>query len=331
MSKVLLAKTALDGHWRGLNTVARALRDGGFEVVLAGMARHDEIAAVAVDEDVDLIGLNVGGRIEVVERIIDTLDEQAADVPVFAGGTVPPWAARRLQARHVEVFPPGSSLGDIVEAARRLVARREERPAREVPTPATRGADRATQLLDVAARLFHERGAGDVGMRAIAEAAGVTTGSLYHHFASKNEILYRICLSMTQEFVDSHLPVLEQPGSPAERLRSLVRAHIVFFWDRHHWLSVAFRELRSLDPDQHAEVTSHRRRYQHAIRHVIADGVDRGELVAVDSGMSAVALLDMVNGINDWFDPAGDLSIEELADHYAGLAVDRLLGATDRT
>lgn len=324
MSKVLLAKTALDGHWRGVNTVARALRDGGFEVVLAGMARHDEIAAVAVDEDVDLIGLNVGGRIEVVERIIDTLDQKAPDIPVFAGGTVPPWAVRRLQARHVEVFPPGSSLADIVEAARRLATRREARPA---PTTETRGADRATQLLDVAARLFHQRGAGDVGMRAIAEAAGVTTGSLYHHFASKNEILYRICLSMTQEFVDGHLPVLEQDGSPAERLRRLVRAHIVFFWDRRHWLSVAFRELRSLEPDQHAEVTSHRRRYQHAIRDVIADGVDRDELVAADPGMSAVALLDMVNGINDWFDPAGELSIEELADHYAELTVDRLLGA----
>jgi methylmalonyl-CoA mutase C-terminal domain/subunit len=127
-SRVLLAKTSLDGHWRGVMVVARVLRDAGFEVVNAGMATADQIAAAARDEDVDLVGLNVGGRVEVVERVIDRIREVAGGVPVFAGGTVPPWAAKRLAARDVEVFPPGSSSDDIVAAARRLTA---PRPAAE--------------------------------------------------------------------------------------------------------------------------------------------------------------------------------------------------------
>ena len=118
--RVLLAKTSLDGHWRGVMVVARALRDDGFEVVNVGMATADAIAAAARDEDVDLVGLNIGGRVEVVERVLDRLAEVAPDVPVFAGGTVPPWAAKRLAARGVEVFTPGSSPADIVDAARRL-------------------------------------------------------------------------------------------------------------------------------------------------------------------------------------------------------------------
>ena len=120
VKRVLIAKTSLDGHWRGINVVSRALREGGFEVILAGMITADMIARVAADEDVDLIGLNVGGRVEVVERILDTLEAQHLTTPVFAGGTIPHYAAQRLEKRGVRCFPPGSSLEDIVLAAREL-------------------------------------------------------------------------------------------------------------------------------------------------------------------------------------------------------------------
>ena len=126
-TRVLLAKTSLDGHWRGVLVVARALRDAGFEVISLGEATADQIAAAARDEDVDLVGLNVGGRVEVVERVLDRLREHAGDVPVLVGGTVPPWAAKRLAERGVEVFPPGSSTDDIVAAARQITAARSER------------------------------------------------------------------------------------------------------------------------------------------------------------------------------------------------------------
>jgi methylmalonyl-CoA mutase C-terminal domain/subunit len=86
------------------------------------MARADEIVAAVEQEDVDLVGLNVGGRIEVVERIIESLRATAPEMPIFAGGTLPPAAIRRLQELGVEGFPPGSSLASIVEAARRLTA-----------------------------------------------------------------------------------------------------------------------------------------------------------------------------------------------------------------
>lgn len=125
--RVLLAKTALDGHWRGLSLVARGLRDAGFEVILAGMARDDEIARLAADEDVDLVGLNIGGRIEVVERIADALAAAMPRVPIFAGGAVAPWMKKRLEGRGIEVYPPGSALAVIVAAAARLTGSENDR------------------------------------------------------------------------------------------------------------------------------------------------------------------------------------------------------------
>ena len=122
MSRIIIAKTGLDGHWRGTLLVSRALSDAGFEVIMLGMARGTDIVSAAVEEDADLVGLNIGGRVEIVERILDDLAGAAPGVPVFAGGVVPPWVRRRLEERGVEVFPPGSKLDDIVAAARRLTS-----------------------------------------------------------------------------------------------------------------------------------------------------------------------------------------------------------------
>ena len=120
LARVVVAKTSLDGHWRGINVVARGLRDAGFEVILLGMATAEAISRAAIDEDADLVGLNVGGRIQVAERIIETMRKDGYEGPIFAGGTIPPYAVRKLSEMGVECFPPGSSIPDIVEAARRL-------------------------------------------------------------------------------------------------------------------------------------------------------------------------------------------------------------------
>jgi methylmalonyl-CoA mutase C-terminal domain/subunit len=119
-ARILLVKTALDGHWRGLSVVARALRDAGFHVIMGGMLTSEEIVRAALDEDVDLVGLNVGGHVQVVERIAADLRAASPELPIFAGGAIPPASCKRLAAIGIETYPPGSSLEDIVAAARRL-------------------------------------------------------------------------------------------------------------------------------------------------------------------------------------------------------------------
>ena len=128
LPKVLIAKTGLDGHWRGVAVVAVALRNAGFEVITGGMLSPDEVIATALQEDVDLIGLNVGGRVEVVLRIIEMLrNEGLADTPIIAGGSINPAGRERLAAVGVRAFPAGSSLDSIVGAARELTCSLEDR------------------------------------------------------------------------------------------------------------------------------------------------------------------------------------------------------------
>jgi len=115
--KVLMAKTSLDGHWRGVAVVATALRDAGMEVIYGGALTPQQIAEAAIQEDVDVIGLNIGGRYGVVERLMELLRERGVrDVLIVAGGTIPDDDIPHLKELGIaEVFPPGSSTVRIAE------------------------------------------------------------------------------------------------------------------------------------------------------------------------------------------------------------------------
>ncbi|HKP17909.1 MAG TPA: cobalamin B12-binding domain-containing protein [Gaiellaceae bacterium] len=121
--RVLIAKPGLDGHDRGAQIVARALRDAGMEVIYTGIRQTPEmIVTAALQEDVDCIGLSAlsGALIEYSGEVIQLLREQgAADVEVVVGGIIAPGDEELLRAAGVAaVFGPGSSMADIVAAVR---------------------------------------------------------------------------------------------------------------------------------------------------------------------------------------------------------------------
>jgi methylmalonyl-CoA mutase, C-terminal domain len=121
--RILMAKAGLDGHDRGVKVVARALRDAGMEVIYTGLHQTPEqVVRAAVDEDVDAIGLSLlsGAHMTLFPRILELLrKEDAEDIMLFGGGTIPDDDARTLKQMGVaEIFTPGASTLDIVEWVR---------------------------------------------------------------------------------------------------------------------------------------------------------------------------------------------------------------------
>ena len=121
--RVVVAKPGLDGHDRGAKIVARALRDAGFEVIYTGLHQTPEqIVAVAIQEDVDAIGLSVlsGAHNYLFARVLELLREKGADdIVVFGGGIIPQEDILALKALGVkELFTPGTSIQDIVRFVR---------------------------------------------------------------------------------------------------------------------------------------------------------------------------------------------------------------------
>lgn len=190
-----------------------------------------------------------------------------------------------------------------------------------------RSTGRQDAIVTAAARIFAERGYAAVGMRDVAEAVGVRGASLYHHFASKEEILYAICLTVTEEPNALNLPLLDAPGTPAQRLAALVRGHLHHLHRRRTEHVVGLHELAALTPEHRAVVDEHRRYYQRRVREVIAAGVAAGELTVLDPRLAALAACDVLNGLSNWFHADGELSLDEVAEAYVDLIVNRMLGA----
>src|SRR5438309_9701587 len=124
--RVLVAKPGLDGHDRGARVIAAALRDAGMEVVYTGLrASVPAIAAAAVQEDVDVIGLSIlsGAHASIWRRLREELDRREARIPIVVGGIIPAADREKLEQLGVAaVFGPESPLGAVVEAVRAVAA-----------------------------------------------------------------------------------------------------------------------------------------------------------------------------------------------------------------
>jgi methylmalonyl-CoA mutase C-terminal domain/subunit len=127
--KVLLAKPGLDGHNRGVQVVAQALRDAGMEVIYTGIRqRAGDIAKAALEEDVDVVGLSnlSGAHGTLFPRIAQVVRQEAGDeVLLICGGIIPQGDRGKLEeAGFSGVFTPGSSTEEIVSFIEANVSRR---------------------------------------------------------------------------------------------------------------------------------------------------------------------------------------------------------------
>jgi methylmalonyl-CoA mutase C-terminal domain/subunit len=125
-SRILVAKVGLDGHDRGVKVVARILRDAGFEVIYTGLFQTPEmVAAAAVDEDVDAIGLSMlsGAHLTLGPAVVEAVRKRGVDIPVVIGGIVPDHDLETLAAAGVaRVLTPGASADEVVRAMTEVIA-----------------------------------------------------------------------------------------------------------------------------------------------------------------------------------------------------------------
>lgn len=120
--RVLIAKVGLDGHDRGIKVVARILRDAGFEVIYTGLFQTPEtVAAAAVDEDVDAIGLSMlsGAHMTLAPLVVEEVRKRGSEIPVILGGIVPDHDLEALREAGIStVLTPGATADEIAKEVR---------------------------------------------------------------------------------------------------------------------------------------------------------------------------------------------------------------------
>jgi methylmalonyl-CoA mutase C-terminal domain/subunit len=125
--RILVAKPGLDGHDAGAKVIVLALRDAGAEVIYTGLRKTPEyIARVAIDEDVDAIGLSLlsGAHKELVGEIVDWLKQlDGEQIKIFVGGTIPKDDRQALlEMGVVGIFTAEMKLQDVLAAIDKALA-----------------------------------------------------------------------------------------------------------------------------------------------------------------------------------------------------------------
>jgi methylmalonyl-CoA mutase C-terminal domain/subunit len=125
--RILIAKVGLDGHDRGIKVVARILRDAGYEVIYTGLFQTPQtVAAAAVDEDVDAIGLSMlsGAHMTLAPLVVEEVRKLGSEIPVILGGIVPDHDLDALRAAGIAaVLTPGATAEQIATEVRAVLDR----------------------------------------------------------------------------------------------------------------------------------------------------------------------------------------------------------------
>jgi AcrR family transcriptional regulator len=185
--------------------------------------------------------------------------------------------------------------------------------------------DSRQEILRTAARLFQQRGYDATSMNDVAAALKLSKGGLYHHFQSKDEILFEImnhAMEITQERV---LDPVRGIADPEERLRSLIRRHIeVVLSPRDREITVMLHENHPLPPALRKRINTRKKDYVHFVESLIAEVQKdaqraRPSKAAVSPRAAAFALLGMINWIYQWYKPEGELQASQLIPQFTEL------------
>ena len=188
-------------------------------------------------------------------------------------------------------------------------------------------ADSRQEILRTAARLFQQRGYDATSMNDVAAALKLSKGGLYHHFQSKDEILFEImnhAMDITQERV---INPVRSIANPEERLRMLIRLHIeVVLSPRDREITVMLHENHPLPPTLRRRINARKKEYVHFLEKLVGEVQHaRQARGRVSPRAAAFALLGMVNWIYQWYKPEGDLQAQNLVPQFTELVFGGIL------
>jgi AcrR family transcriptional regulator len=185
--------------------------------------------------------------------------------------------------------------------------------------------DSRQEILRTAARLFQQRGYDATSMNDVAAALKLSKGGLYHHFQSKDEILFEImdhAMEITQERV---IAPVRGIADPEERLRTLIRLHIeLVLSPRDREITVMLHENHPLPPGLRKRINVRKKEYVHFLEQLMTDVQNKvrkpqGGKGKVSPRAAAFALLGMINWIYQWYKPEGDLQAQNLIPQFTEL------------
>jgi TetR/AcrR family transcriptional regulator, cholesterol catabolism regulator len=178
------------------------------------------------------------------------------------------------------------------------------------------------EIVAAAAKVFRTKGYHAATVRDIAEEVGILKGSLYHHFESKEALLYLVVKEPIAQMYRTMGEIAAADGTSTEKLRRAILAHLAAF-DRHYpHLFVYLREREAVKRRFREMIGFSPKDYERLWQQILREGVESGEFRAdLDIPVTSYGLLGMLNWSYKWYDPQGRLRVGEVADEFIAFAV----------
>ncbi|MGH7030450.1 MAG: TetR/AcrR family transcriptional regulator [Stellaceae bacterium] len=178
------------------------------------------------------------------------------------------------------------------------------------------------EIVSAAAKVFRTKGYHAATVRDIADEVGILKGSLYHHFESKEALLYLVVKEPIAQLFHTISAIADADLTPTEKLRRAILAHLEAF-DRHYpHLFVYLRERESVKRRFREMIGFSPKDYERCWQQILREGVASGEFRPdLDLEVTSYGLLGMLNWAYKWYDPRGRLSVREVAEEFTSLAL----------
>jgi AcrR family transcriptional regulator len=187
--------------------------------------------------------------------------------------------------------------------------------------------ERWAELLDVAAEVFFEKGYDATSLQEIADRTGILKGSIYYYINTKGDLLAHLLREAHETGLRNVEPIARRAGSPIERLKDMIRAHVTYVCSDRARTAVFVHERKRLTTEQRREYLGDEHAYRRLFQNVIveAQGLDLVD-DALDPKLLALCLLGSLNSLYQWYRPEGGFGLDKIADHYIAIGIDGMTG-----
>jgi AcrR family transcriptional regulator len=174
------------------------------------------------------------------------------------------------------------------------------------------------KITEQAIRLFEKKGFSETSIQDIVDALGVTKGTFYYYFSSKEELLMDIHLRYIDDILSLQEKILEdEQKSCKEKLFDIVFILISNIKSKGASAKIFFREMRNLNEERLSKIIPKRDKFRFNLEKVVTDGIKKGEFRSdIDASIVTFGILGIANWSYNWFNPSGSRSEQEVSEIF---------------
>lgn len=175
---------------------------------------------------------------------------------------------------------------------------------------------RLEEVQQAAVNLFSDKGYAATGIRELGRELGLNSATLYHYAGGKEELLVSIMRTCLEELLRAATEAADASTEPRIQIARLIRAHVGVSAFNPKTARVTDHEIRALSPENYKSLIAIRDEYESIFARVIEQGSADGQFKLTDLRLARLAILEMCNGVANWYQPVGRLTVSDVQNRF---------------